>query len=60
MRVDFICVCNAGGLNGDIIADQTTGVMYLLIGDKVTPLLNSDGSPRVYKAALNGGHDGIS
>lgn len=58
MRVNFIWVCNAGGLNGDIIADQLTGVMYLLIGDKATPLLNADGSPRVYEAALGGGGDG--
>lgn len=57
MRVNFIWVCNAGGLNGGIIADQFTGVMYLLIGDKVTPLFNADGLPRIYEAALGGGGD---
>lgn len=59
MHVDFIWVCDVRWLNGCIIADQSTGVMYLMIGDRVTPLLNVDGSPRVYEAALGGGGDGV-
>ena len=51
---EFIDIeCIASDISGRILVDKNTGVLYWEFGGKkMTPILNTDGTPKLYEGVL--------